>query len=73
MCPSAMLTSVEALAAWAKAQRVRKGTRLGGAITYLKNQWEGLVRFLEEPRVPLSNLRPALSAAPASSRNFSAG
>ncbi|MDB4987436.1 MAG: hypothetical protein JWN04_2614, partial [Myxococcaceae bacterium] len=46
---------VEALAAWAKAQRARKGTRLGDAITYLHNQWEGLVRFLEEPRIPLSN------------------
>ncbi|MDB4991427.1 MAG: hypothetical protein JWN04_6605 [Myxococcaceae bacterium] len=46
---------VEALAAWAKAQRALKGSKLGDAITYLHNQWEGLVRFLEEPRVPLSN------------------
>ncbi|MDB4988300.1 MAG: hypothetical protein JWN04_3478 [Myxococcaceae bacterium] len=46
---------VEALAAWAKAQQALKGSRLGDAITYLHNQWEGLVHFLEEPRVPLSN------------------
>ena len=46
---------VEALAAWAKAQRALKGSRLGDAITYLNNQWDGLVVFLEDARVPLSN------------------
>ncbi|MDB4984823.1 MAG: hypothetical protein JWN04_1 [Myxococcaceae bacterium] len=47
--------TVEAPAAWAKAQRALKGSKLGEAITYLHNQWEGLVRFLDEPHVPLSN------------------
>ena len=28
---------------------------LGKAITYLRNQWEGLTRFLEDPRIPLDN------------------
>ena len=46
---------VEALAAWAKAQRALKGSRLGEAVTYLNNQWDGLLVFLDDPRVPLSN------------------
>jgi hypothetical protein len=28
---------------------------LGKAITYLRNQWEGLTRFLEDSRIPLDN------------------
>ncbi|MDB4990411.1 MAG: hypothetical protein JWN04_5589, partial [Myxococcaceae bacterium] len=46
---------VEALAAWARAQRALKGSRLGEAVTYLHNQWDGLLVFLDDPRVPLSN------------------
>ena len=46
---------VEALAAWAKAQRALKGSRLGEAVTYLNNQWGALLVFLDDPRVPLSN------------------
>ncbi|MDB4987213.1 MAG: hypothetical protein JWN04_2391, partial [Myxococcaceae bacterium] len=46
---------VEALAAWARAQRALKGSRLGEAVTYLNNQWDGLLVFLDDPRVPLSN------------------
>jgi transposase len=46
---------VEALAAWARAQRALPGSRLGEAITYLNNQWDGLCVFLDDPRVPLSN------------------
>ena len=46
---------VEALAAWAKAQQALPRSRLGEAITYLHNQWDGLRVFLEDPRVPLSN------------------
>jgi hypothetical protein len=46
---------VEALAAWARAQRALKGSRLGEAVTYLNNQWDGLCVFLDDPRVPLSN------------------
>jgi hypothetical protein len=46
---------VEALAAWARAQRALPGSRLSEAITYLHNQWDGLCVFLDDPRVPLSN------------------
>lgn len=28
---------------------------LSKAITYLRNQWEGLTRFLEDPRIPIDN------------------
>jgi transposase len=28
---------------------------LGEAVTYLNNQWHGLLVFLDDPRVPLSN------------------
>ena len=46
---------VEALACWARAQQALPRSKLGEAITYLHNQWDGLCRFLEDPRVPLSN------------------
>lgn len=46
---------VEALAAWARAQRTLPRSKLGEAITYLHNQWDGLCVFLDDPRVPLSN------------------
>ncbi|MDB4985228.1 MAG: hypothetical protein JWN04_406 [Myxococcaceae bacterium] len=40
---------VEALAAWAKAQRALKGSKLGEAVTYLNNRWDGLLVFLDDP------------------------
>ena len=46
---------VDALAAWAKAQRVRKGTKLADAVEYLNAYWTGLCVFLTDPRVPMSN------------------
>ena len=46
---------VEALACWAKAQQALPRSKLGEASTYLHNQWDGLCRFLEDARVPLSN------------------
>lgn len=46
---------VDALAAWARAQQALPRSKLGEAITYLHNQWDGLNMFLADPRVPLSN------------------
>ena len=46
---------VEALAAWARAQQALPRSKVGEAITYLHNHWEGLCCFLDDPRVPLSN------------------
>lgn len=46
---------VEALAAWAKAQRTRKGTKLADAVEYFNAYWAGLCLFLDDPRVPMSN------------------
>ena len=46
---------VKALAAWARTQQALPRSKLGEAITYLHNQWDGLCRFLDDPRVPLSN------------------
>lgn len=46
---------VEALAAWAKAQRALPKSALGKAIGYLDSYWDGLCRFLSDPRVPMTN------------------
>lgn len=46
---------VQELRAWANAQRALPQSKLGEALTYLKNQWDGLTIFLSDPRVPLSN------------------
>lgn len=46
---------VEAIENWAKAQRALPRSKLGEAITYLRNQWEELTLFLRDPRVPLTN------------------
>jgi transposase len=46
---------VEKLRTWANAQQALPQSKLGEALTYLKNQWEGLKVFLSDPRVPLSN------------------
>jgi hypothetical protein len=44
---------------WLEAQfrekKVEPNSRLGGAITYLLDRWERLVRFLEVPGAPLDN------------------
>jgi transposase len=41
--------------AWALAQRVLPTSGLGKAIKYLNGVWNGLMRFLEDPRIPLDN------------------
>ena len=46
---------MEAIENWAKAQRALPRSKLGEAITYLRNQWEELTLFLRDPRVPLTN------------------
>jgi transposase len=46
---------VDALAAWAKAQRALPKSRLGEAIAYLNSYWEGLCRFLTDARIPMTN------------------
>lgn len=46
---------VDTIRAWANEQRALPDSKLGQALTYLKNQWDGLNVFLDDPRVPLSN------------------
>lgn len=46
---------VEQLRTWANTQQALSESKLGEALTYLKNQWDGLKIFLSDPRVPLSN------------------
>jgi transposase len=48
---------VKQLLEWALANRgdVLPRSKMGKAIAYMLNLWEGLTRFLDEPRVPLDN------------------
>jgi transposase len=46
---------LEKLRTWANEQRVLPQGKLGEALIYLENQWDGLKLFLDDPRVPLSN------------------
>jgi transposase len=46
---------LEELRTWANTQQALPQSKLGEALTYLKNQWDGLKIFLSDPRVPLSN------------------
>jgi len=43
------------LRAWAEAQRVLPESGLGRALAYLLGLWDGLVRFLDDPAIPLDN------------------
>lgn len=40
---------------WALEQRALPQSGLGKAIAYMGGHWHGLVRFLEDPRIPLDN------------------
>ncbi len=40
---------------WALAQRRLPESGLGKAIAYMSGMWKGLVRFLDDPRIPLDN------------------
>ena len=46
---------VAKLQQWAEAETVLPKSSLGKAIRYMGELWPGLVRFLKDPRVPLSN------------------
>jgi transposase len=45
----------DALRTWAKEQRALPGSRLIQAIEYMTSNWDGLTRFIDEPRAPLCN------------------
>jgi transposase len=40
---------------WALEQRALPQSGLGKAIAYMGGRWKGLVRFLDDPRIPLDN------------------
>lgn len=50
---------VEELKAWAWARHAERNvlprSGLGKAVAYMLGMWDGLVRFLEDPRIPLDN------------------
>jgi len=46
---------IDRLREWAYAQRASPGDGLRKAIEYMLSLWPGLVRFLDDPRVPLDN------------------
>jgi transposase len=48
---------LEAYSAWLSTVDALKGSKLGEAVTYSANQWETLVRFLEDGQIELSNNR----------------
>lgn len=45
----------DALLTWAKEQRGLPGSKLREAIGYMTSNWDGLTRFIDEPRAPLCN------------------
>ncbi len=48
---------VKEIQRWIFAQRVQPGTDLVDAIKYLSDHWTGLIRFIQDPMIPLSNNR----------------
>ena len=46
---------IEQLQRWAHEQTALPKSDLGNAIKYMVNQWQGLVRFLDDPMIPLHN------------------
>jgi len=42
---------------WILEQRAQPGSSLAQAIGYLGEHWKGLTRFIQDPRIPLSNNR----------------
>jgi transposase len=47
--------ALEALRVWLREQRVLPRSALGQAIAYTAGLWAGLVRFLDDPEIPLDN------------------
>lgn len=48
---------IDELLAWARAQRSTRESALRKAVEYMTGMWPGLVRFLDDPRIPLDNNR----------------
>ncbi len=48
-------TLLEQLWAWSEQQECLPQSRLRIAIEYMRNLWPGLVRFVDDPRLPLDN------------------
>jgi transposase len=48
---------VKAIERWVLDQRVQPGSSLADAIDYLSGHFKGLTRFLDDPRIPMSNNR----------------
>ena len=46
---------IEELKLWRDAQRALPGTKYASGVTFLKNQWTPLTRFLDNPIIPLDN------------------
>lgn len=46
---------VKSIQEWIVGRRTTPGSSLATALRYAGSQWTGLIRFLDEPRVPLSN------------------
>ena len=63
---------LDAMLAWANTRNAAPKSKLGIALTYLKNQWQTLVVYLEDGRIELSNNRAERSIKPfvISRKNF---
>ena len=48
-------TITDQIAAWAKEQVALPESKLAKAIGYMSNQWKPLLRFLEDPLLPIHN------------------
>ncbi len=46
---------IEELKLWRDAQRPLPGTKYADGVTYLRNQWVRLTKFLDNPLIPLDN------------------
>lgn len=46
---------VDEIKQWAKDVKTLPESGLASAIAYMTNHWSGLVRFLDDPKIPLSN------------------
>ena len=55
---------LDALEAWANTKSVAPKSKLGEAMTYLKNQWPNLIAFLQDGRLEISNNRAERSIKP---------
>ena len=55
---------LDAMLAWANTRTAAQKSKLGEALTYLKNQWESLTNYLLDGRIELSNNRAERSIKP---------